>query len=1025
MSWVRFALKHPVPTIVAFLVALVVGGVSFTRLSVDLYPAMEFPLAVVSTRYEGAGPREVESLVSSPLEEILGTVGGVTGISSQNYEGQSLVIVTFDWGTNMDQATLLMREKVDQVKRFLPDGAEAPTVFKIDPQALPVVTLGLTGGEGLTDLKRIAEDRIKTRLERIDGVASVSIQGGTQREIQVVVDPGRLQAAGLSISQVAQALRYENLNLPGGEVQEGSSKLLVRTMGQFETVDDVKNLRLGAVRLQDVADVSDTFSEVTSKAWINGKEAIGLNVQKQSGANAVKVAGAIKEELARLEQELPGNVQATILMDQSTFVLNSMGGIASSGLFGGLLAGMILLIFLRHFRATLVVGLAIPISLVTTFGPLFFGGVTLNIMSLGGLTMGIGMMVDSAIVVLENIFRHKQMGKSTEQAALEGTGEVTLAVAASTMTTVAVFLPVVFITGIAQQYFRELALSVTYSLLTSLAVSLTLVPIMATWLLRDQKGPVKPPSRLFVRIAEVLEGLNERYGKLLVQALRRRWTVIGIGLSALVVAGLFGSQMGTQFIPDQDTSEFRVSIKLPPGTVLSKTEKMTNEAVEMLKDLPELRTLYVTVGSAGDAWSARSGNTNEANITGMVLRPSERSRDLKAIIEEVRERLILPGAEVQVLVSGALDPGGSPVEVLIKGEDLDLLDSLADQVAAEVAQVPGTREVRTSLSEGLPEVQIKVDRARAAAYHLSPSQIASAVQQAVKGQVVSQFRVGGKEYDILLQASEETRRDLAALNQLPLATQTGQIVPLGDVAKVTRSVGPTMVERDDQARVVKVTGQLYNRDLGSVMADVKARVGAIPLPIDYSVEYGGQNKEMEDAFGGLIQALLFSIVLVYLVMAAQFESFLHPFVILGSIPLAIVGAVLALVVTGRNMDISGMIGMILLVGVVVNNAIVLVDYINQLRREGMARNEAVMLAGPTRLRPVLMTTLTTLLGLLPLALGLSEGSDQQAPMATVVIGGLALSTLLTLVVIPVAYTLMDDLVVWVQEKLLSRVSWGD
>jgi len=467
--------------------------------------------------------------------------------------------------------------------------------------------------------------------------------------------------------------------------------------------------------------------------------------------------------------------------------------------------------------------------------------------------------------------------------------------------------------------------------------------------------------------------------------------------------------MGLEFIPETDTAEFRVAIRMPAGTRMEETEKAVTSAAEIVRELPELTSIYVSVGSAGDAFSTRSGSTNEGYIVGALVAPNERSRDLTAVTEALRRDIVIPGARVTVSASGMLDPGGVPIEVQLRGEDLTVLQALATQAAEQIRKIDGTREVRTSIDEGLPEVQVKVDRARAASYGLSPSQIAAAVQSAVKGQVVSQYRSGGKEFDIRLRATADSRSDMEALAQLPVGSGE-QIVALGDVAAIRRGVGPTLVERQDRARVVKVTGDIHGRDLGSVMEDVKASMERMPKPPGYSVAYGGQNKEMEDAFGGLTKALSFSIVLVYLVMAAQFESFLHPFVIMFSVPLSFVGAILALVLTGRNMDISGMIGVILLVGIVVNNAIVLVDYVNQLRREGHSRDEAIRIAGPTRLRPVLMTTLTTLLGLLPLALGLSQGSDLQAPMATVVIGGLSLSTLLTLVVVPVVYSLFDDMV---------------
>lgn len=1019
---VRFSIRHPVPTVVLYLILAVVGYVSLTRLPLDLYPAMEFPIAVVATSYEGAGPQEVESLVSKPVEEAMGTVPGVVEISSSNSEGQSVVVVEFDYGTDMDQATLSMRERVDQVKGYLPDGSDAPAVFKIDPTALPVLTIGLTGTEDLVDLKRLAEDQIKPRLERLNGVASVSVNGGTEREIQVVVDPARLQAAGLSMSQVAQALAYENLNLPGGEVTEGHQNVLVRTVGQFESLDEIRDLRLGAVRLGDIAEVRDSFKEIESKVWIDGRAALSLDVQKQSGGNAVAIADAVKAELALIEQELPGEVNTVVLTDQSVMVRSSVNSVASSGLQGGLLAVLVLLLFLRHLRATFVVALSIPISVITAFGPLYFGGVTLNIISLGGLSLGVGMMVDSSIVVLENIFRHKEMGKEITQAAEDGTAEVGLAVTASTLTSVVVFLPVVWITGLAQIFFRELALSVTVSLLVSLLSAITLVPMLATWMLKDRPNvkPIKLVSQVYDWIGVRLDRLDAAYGRLLGWALGHRWRVVAIGLSSLALAGLTVSQMGMEFIPTTDTSEFRVSISMPAGTRLEQTEESIQQAVAQISDVPELQSMFVTVGSDGSSYSLSGGSENEGYIVGKLSNPKARKRGLQQIMEDVRSRIILPGAKVTVQSSGAIDTGGSDIEVHIAGDNLDILTALAEQVVAEIAQVQGARELDTSVSEGLPEVQVRVNRARAATYGLSPSQVAAALQSAVRGQVVSQYRVGGTEYDIKLQAIESAREDVQAISQLPIATPLGQAIPLSEVAEVVRTVGPTVVQREGQARVVQVTGQIFGRDLGSVTNDIKARLSALQLPPGYSISYGGQYEMMDEAMSGLVLALSFSIVLVYLVMAAQFESFLHPFVILFTIPLAIVGAIVALVMTGRDLDIAAMIGVILLVGIVVNNAIVLVDYINQLRQQGMDRDEAVRITGPRRLRPVLMTTLTTLLGLLPLALGLDAGSDLMAPLATVVIGGLSLSTLLTLVVIPVVYTLADDMVQRVSQRLASR-----
>ncbi|MGE5676218.1 MAG: efflux RND transporter permease subunit [Mycobacterium leprae] len=1020
MNFAGFSLKHPVPTIVIYLFLAVIGMVSLSRLQMDLYPAMEYPLAVVATQYEGAGPQEVESLVSSPLEEVLGSIGGVTNLRSVNNEGQSLVLVQFDWGTDMDQATLSIREKVDQVKGYFPDGVKAPMVFKIDPSALPVLTIALSGDVSQAELKQIADETFKPRLERLDGVASLSVMGGTEREIQVIVDPRRLQTAGLSINQVAQALRYENLNLPGGEVREGPVDLLVRSVGQFSSIDEIKELRLGPVRLGDVAEVKDTYADLTSKVWLNGQAAVGMDVQKQTGANPVSVARAVKAQLAEINKELPPGVQATVLMDQSKMVENSIRSIVDSGWQGGLLAVLVLWLFLRHFRSTLTVALAIPISVIATFFPLFLHGVTLNMLSMGGLSLGVGMMVDAAIVVLDNIYRHRQeLGESLDVAAVEGTKEVTLAVSASTLTNVVVFLPVIWINGIAQQYFRELSLSVTYSLLCSMIVSFTLVPLMARALLRERKGPARPPSKLYLWLGVKLDGLNSFYGRVLDWALGHRLQVVAIGVAAMAgaVAVYFG--LGFEFMPKLDTGEFRVEVRMPPGTRMTETEKAVQAAAKVVQALPEAQKTYAAVGSSGEVF-ATSGGPNQGYVVGMLAPRTARKRSLNEIMESVRTAIQIPDARVTVSMSGFLDPGGVPVEVMIKGEDQGVLQQLADEVGRQIEQVPGTREIDTSVADALPEVQVKVDRARAAAYYLSPSTIAMAVQNAVKGQDVSKYRQGGKEYDIKLQATPEARQDMAALSALPIATPAGQAVPLSAVATLIRGNGPTMVEREDQSRVVRVTSELYQRDMGSVTNDIKERLSKLPLPEGYSIEYGGEDAQFSDAIGGLTKSLLFSIALVYLVMAAQFESFFHPIVIMLTVPLSFVGAVGGLVLTGRSMDVSGMIGIIMLVGIVVNNAIVLIDFINQLRARGHSREEAIRIAGPLRLRPVLMTTLTTLLGLLPLTLAMGEGSELEAPLATVVMGGLTVSTVLTLIVIPVVYLFLDDLSQWLMRKFSAR-----
>lgn len=1030
MSWARFSLRHPVPAIVFFLVAIVVGVVSYTRLAVDLYPAMEFPMAVVITEYEGAGPQEVESLVTRPLEEAMGTVTGLKSIRSWSSEGTSFVLAEFNWGTDMDFATLQMRDRIDRVKGFLPKEVRSPLVLKVDPQQMPVVVVGLTGSQDLADLKRIAEEDIKPVLERLDGVASVGVGGGLTREIQVLVDPRRLHDAGVSISQVVQALGSDNINLPGGDVREGQLRLLVRSLGQFRSVEDIRDLQLltprgQAVRLGDVARVEDTFADPTSKAWVNQRPSVSLSVLKQSGANSVEVARRVKAALDELSRKLPGGIQTHVLMDQSRFILNSINGVRDSAIEGGLLAVLIIYVFLRHFRATLAVATAIPISIVITFGALYLSGVTLNMMSLGGLAMGVGMLVDDAIVVLENIFRHKQKeGKDAARAAEEGAGEVTLAVVASTLTTVAVFLPIVFIQGLAKQYFQELALAVSFSLLASLAVSLTLVPLMASRLLADRPGGRAEGGepRLLRWLGRVWDQVDEVYRRVLVWALQHRKSVLAIAAASFVLAGALLPLLGFEFIPKMDTSEFQVSVELPDGTRLEETERVARQVESVVRAVPEVHTVYTTVGTSGSLFE-RGTSSNVAGVTAFLVRPKDRTRNLETIMDDVRRQLAaIPGAKIQVNMGGAVGPGGAPVEILVKGDDLDVLKTLAARVEAEVARVPGTREVDSSVTRGLPEVQVVVDRRKAASLGLTAAQIAQTVRTALQGTVATRYRVGGEEYDIRVRAVQAAREDLNALGDLYLPTPSGQQVPLREVAQLVRTTGPTSVTREGQARVASITAQVAGRDLGSTMAEIRQRLAAIPLPPGYSIAYGGQSQQMDESFAGLGQALVLASVLVYLVMAAQFESFLHPLVIMGSVPLAFVGAIYSLVATGRSLDIAAFLGLIMLVGIVVKNAIVLIDYVNQLRRRGLPRFDAIVRAGPTRLRPVLMTTLTTVLGLVPLALGFGEGAEEQAPLATVVIGGLTFSTLLTLVVIPVVYSIADDLVqgAWLRRLLPAR-----
>lgn len=1022
-----FAIRRPIFTVMVILVVLVLGAVSLLRLTIDLFPEMKLPMAAVVTTYSGAGPQEVETLVTRPLEEVMGTVNNVKEIKSESSEGVSVLIVDFNWGTDMDLATLQMREKIDIAQRYLPDDADKPAVFKMDPAMMPIIALSVSGGRNLRELRGLAEDVVKGRLERLDGVASVGVAGGYQREINVLVDPARLQAYGVSLAQLTQALQVENMNLPGGRVEEAGKELLIRTTGEFHEVSEIEEVLVplpqgGAVKVKDLARVEDSHRDLRQHTRMNGRPSVGLFVQKQTTANTVKVAGLVKRAIPEILQELPPGVDIRVVMDQSGFINNSIKSVVRNATAGGILAVLILYVFLRNFRSTLVIATAIPISIIATFVLIYFAGLTLNIMSLGGLALGVGMLVDNAIVVLENIFRHRQEGLGRVEAAGFGTEEVASAVTASTLTTMVVFLPIIFVEGIAAQFFRELALTVSFSLFASLLVALSLLPMLSSRMLRVEGAEVllggeglsrRFPGRVLAWLGRAFDWLNTSYRFLLRGALARRRLVVAVAAGAFITSLFAVPLVGMEFVPRMDTGEFSVEIKLPDGAVLADTEKVVSRVEALVNEIPERESVFTTVGAITSMTRGNETGSELGKVEVKLVPRRRRSRSVTRVVEEVRDKVSrIPGAEFKVNAASGFvggDWAGAPITIILKGDDLEVLRRLAQEVANRVRQVPGTRDVDYSLAQGQPEVQVRVNRDKAAAYGLGLAQVASTVRTAISGQVATRYRVGGDEIDVRVRLQPESRQDLRDLENLVFASPLGVQVPLREVADLVVARGPVTISREGQSRIVTVTGGLVGRSLGAAVRDVQRSLADLKLPPGYAIEYGGENKEMMEAFASLGLALVLAVFLVYMIMAAQFESLLYPLVIMFSVPLAFVGVIWGLALTRRSLNVPSFMGVIMLVGIVVNNAIVLVDYINTLRRRGFERNEAIIKAGPTRLRPILMTTLTTVLAMLPLALGLGESGEAQAPMATVVIGGLTLSTLLTLVVVPVVYTIFDDL----------------
>ncbi len=1032
MKLSNFSVDRPVAILMIVLAVMMIGAVSLSGLHLDLMPEMDLPVAVVFTGYTGSAPQEMENLITRPLEEVLGTVSNINSISSISSMGNSIVIAEFEMGTDMDFASLEMREKIDMVRGYLPEDASDPTVLKIDLNLMPVLMLGISGDRPADELKTLVDDVVKPRIERLDGVASVDVAGGLVREIQVFVEPEKLAAHGLSMTNVVQALQMENMNLSAGRATKGSQEMPFRVIGEYSTVSQIAETNLMTssgvqLRLKDVARVEDGFKDSAGFSRIGDRDGISLSIQKQSGSNTVSVVRDTRRALESLKDRLPEDVAIFTVMDQAEYVEYSISNVADNLLIGGLLAALVLFVFLRSLRSTLIIALSMPISVVATFILIYFGGLNLNMMTMGGLALGIGMMVDCSIVVLENIFRLREEGLDHIEAAKTGTTEVANAITASVLTTVAVFFPIIYIKGIVSEIFTALALTVSFSLLSSLLVALTLIPTLSSRLLRvgdagrGDHPKVQPSQGLLSRLIKVTEkwfkAIDDLYRSHLAWCLSRRALTVVIVVAMLIGSLCLIPVIGAEFLPAMDQGMITADIELPQGSRLEETDKVVSEVEKAFSRYEDdIELVFSSVGSSGmgGMGSMEGGSSNRGGIYVTLLPQQDRKYSTQEVVEGVRQQIsAVPGAEISV--SGS-DTGmniamlSTPVEITIRGDDLDLLEMYSAKIADLVRNVPGTREVTTSLEEGQDEIQMIIDRDKAGAYALSAVQIATAARTAVEGQVATRYRTGSEEIDVRVRLSEAGGTELSKVENMLVASPLGLMVPLGEIAEIREVQAPSTIQRSDQVRTVSVSAQLTGRSLGEVMQEVQDTITEnIALPTGYIVDYGGQFELMSESFVDLFKALLMAIVLVYMVLAVQFESLLHPFVIMFSLPVAIIGVIVALAVTGNTLNVVSFIGIIMLAGIVVNNAIVMVDYINQLRQRGLKRDEAILTAGPIRLRPILMTALTTILAMVPLAVGIGEGAELQSSLAVAVIGGLATSTFLTLYFVPVVYSLFDDL----------------
>ena len=1093
MKIIDISTRRPV-TIAMFTLAVVLFGmVSLFRLKINLLPDLTYPTLTVRTEYPGAAPAEIENLITKPIEETLGVVKSVNRVSSISRSGQSDVILEFAWGTNMDYAGLDVREKLDALE--LPLDVQRPSVLRFDPSLDPVMRFGLYripdteeeeeretesqavyasyrpdldfDEEALKVLRRFAEEEIKKELEASGGVAAVKVSGGLEDEIQVLIDQARMAQLQLPIENLAYQLGAENVNLSGGRLEEGTRQYLVRTLNQFRSIEEIGDVVVSTgdgkpIYLRDIATVRQGFKEREAVTRLDGVEAVEIAIYKEGDANTVAVAREVERRLQRVRAILPRGVALVKVYDQSTFIQQSVNEVIRAAIIGGILAVIILYFFLRNFWATVIISISIPVSVIATFNLMYGADLTLNIMSLGGIALGVGMLLDNSIVVLENIARHRDRGGDAVLAARRGASEVGTAVIASTLTTIAVFFPLVFVRGISGQLFRDQALTVTFALLASLIVALTLIPMLASRQgredgveeeVRRRAEAVAPEKRgrfyrvkrlfgwvgrlLFARIPvaivrliiritglisrvllfvlrPLLNAFERAYGAVertyplaIEWALGHRGSVIGSAVALFAIALLLIPVLGVELIPQLSQGEFRVEVKLPPGTPLEFTDATVKEVQKVAVRNPRVRTCFSVSGTGNrmDANPEQGGeNWGELNV---VLVPGAKRADEEAVMADLRDYLEgMPGVQYK-FSRPTLFTFRTPIEIEVAGYELLHLKRVSGEIARRLEASPRFADVKSTMESGHPEIQIRFDRDRCAALGLPVYQIADRVVANVRGEVATRYSWHDRKIDVLVRARDEDRNSVEQIRRILINPESDRPIPLEAVADIVVDTGPGEIRRVDQERVALVTSNLNYGDLGAAAGEVNDIIMRTPVPAGTIVRLAGQNEEMSTSFKSLQFALLLAVFLVYLVMASQFESFLHPFVIMFTIPLALIGAVFALFVTGSTISVVVLIGAILLAGIVVNNAIVLIDLINQLRAKGMAKMEAIVEGGRLRLRPILMTTLTTTLGLLPLALGFGEGAEIRSPMAITVIGGLTVSTVLTLIVIPVVYSLVD------------------
>lgn len=1027
----KLAVDRPITFLMTTLILLGFGLYGLQNLRLNLYPDVSFPTITVYTSYEGVAPEDIETLVTRPIEESVGSISGIRRVRSLSSQGASVVKLNFEWGTDLYQAENDVRKELGFVERQIPDDAETPLVFSYDPNQEPIVVLTVTSNaRSARELRTYSKQVLEQRIERINGIASAETSGGLERQINVRINNQQMRLYNLTIAEISQKLQQENIQVPAGQLTEGNTNYSLRTIGEFKDVDQIRNtiitVRDGQpLLLKDVATVDDGIAQPIGNVRVNGEDGVVLNIYRQSDANVVTAANAVVDNLEQIQRSLPNDVRVGVLTNKADFIEQSISNLLMTGVQAIILVVLILLVFLRSGRSAMIIAISIPVSIITTFLVMDMANLSLNIISLSGLTLAVGLVVDNAVVVLENIFHFREEGANRDEASINGAKEVAVPVVVSTITTLVVFLPILFVPGIAGFLFRDLALTISFSLIISALVALTLIPLMTSQFYKEKAVDFQAKNKVAMFFTNLLRDLEKTYHDQLQKVIDRSGLVVLSAVLLFLASLPLFYVIGGEFFPRVDENAFVLEIQREPGVNLFELERSMGQVESIVQqEVPEARLI---VSDYGDK-EGIEGADDPGGFTGTVrielVSQSERDRSQSEITSSLlRELQVVPGVQIQEVIIDPLSPDGeNGLIVQIFGYDPELKQELAEGVKEDLLEIEGINSVFSTSDQGRPELRLIMDRERISRVGMNTNQVASAVSNAVKGNIATAFVDQGVEFEVVVELAPQDKAESVDLANIQVQTPAGEWMPLKNLARIERYTGPTNVLRIDQERVVEVTAELAGIDLATASSQARQQLDQINWPDEYRYEISGTAEEQAESFGFLMIAFMIAGILTYMVMASQFESLVEPFIIILTIPLALTGVLLMLWITGTSISVTSMVGLILLTGIVVNNGIVMIDYIKILQARGTIRKEAVVEGATRRLRPILMTAFTTILSMVPLALELGTGSETWSPMARTVIGGLTMSTLLMLFVVPCFYNIING---WVEKLGFDAVHKED